>query len=47
MEEIEREEDWEKVLIPVRKEKKVEQKKLEKTLEPRGQWKMSRRWHTY
>jgi len=42
------ENEKEKVLVPVRKrEQKVEQEQPEKALEPREQWEMPRRWHTY
>ena len=48
MAEIEIKEEREKVSVPVRKhEQKVEQKLTEKALEPREQWEMPRRWHTY
>lgn len=48
MADLENEEEREKVPVPVRKhEQKVEQKLLEKALEPREQWEMTRRWHTY
>ena len=49
MEEIEREEYREKVLVPVRKhEQKVEQEQPEKTQElEKQQWETPRRWRTY
>ncbi len=48
MEEIDNEEEREKVLIPVRKhEQKVEQKQPEKTQEPEKQWETPRRWSAY
>ena len=48
MAELEREEEREKVPVPIRKrEQKVEQELPEKILEPREQWEISRRWHTY
>jgi hypothetical protein len=48
MEEIEKEEYQEKVLVPIRKhEQKVEQKQPEKAQEPEKQWETPRRWRTY
>ena len=43
-----REEEREKVPVPDRKhEQKVEEELPEKVLEPREQWEIPRRWHTY
>ena len=48
MEEIEKEEYREKVLVPVRKhEKKVEQEQAEKAQELEKEWETPRRWRTY
>jgi len=48
MAELENEEEREKVPVPVRKhEQKVEPELPEKALEPREQWEMPPRWHTY
>ncbi|MFC1949468.1 hypothetical protein ACFLW0_04790 [Chloroflexota bacterium] len=48
MEEIEKEKDREKVLLPVRKhEQKAEQEQAEKTQEPEKQKEAPRRWRTY
>ena len=48
MEEIEKEEEREKVLVPVRKhEQKVAQEQPEKTQELEKQWETPRRWRTY
>ncbi len=45
---LENEKEREKVPVPVRKrEQKVEQELPEKAPEPREQWGMPRRWHTY
>ena len=42
------ENEKEKVPVPVRRhEQKVEQQLPEKVLEPRKQWEMPPRWHTY
>ena len=48
MAELDREEEREKVPVPVRKrEPKVEQELPEKAVEPGEQWGMPLRWHTY
>lgn len=48
MEEIEKEEDQGKMLVPVRKpEQKVEQEHPEKTQELEKQWEPSRKWRAY
>ena len=48
MAELGNEKGEKKVPVPVRKrEQKVEQEQPEKAPEPREQWEIPRRWHTY